>query len=189
MAEITVKEYFEEEVPKVFEEQMAKTQVAGMEGTVFTLQFDIVGDETQSYGLTIKDAKEMEVTAGPLEDAMIKVVLAEDVWRNAVTGQTEGAMDMFTDMGQVASRQSYDTLQNTKGTVDIVLTMPDGSVTETKMVLNGADTPQVTLKAALEDWVKMQSGELPGPTAFMSGKLKLEGDMPFAMSLGNLMGG
>jgi putative sterol carrier protein len=189
MAEVTVKEYFEEEVPKIFEEQMAKTQVAGMEGTVFILQFDIVGDETQSYSLTIKDAKELEVNPGPQENAMLKVVLAEDVWRNAVTGQTEGAMDMFTDMGQVASRQSYDALQGTRGTVDIELTMPDGSVTQTKMVLNGADSPQVTLKAALEDWIAMQKGELAGPTAFMSGKLKLEGDMAFAMSLGNLMGG
>ena len=50
--------------------------------------------------------------------------------------------------------------------------------------------PKRTLRAlaqAAEDWAAMASGELPGPTAFMSGKLKIEGDMPFAMSLGNLM--
>jgi putative sterol carrier protein len=32
------------------------------------------------------------------------------------------------------------------------------------------------------------SGELAGPTAFMSGKMKIDGDLPFAMALGNLMG-
>ena len=43
-----------------------------------------------------------------------------------------------------------------------------------------ADT---TIKTTWEDWQKMASGELDGMTAFMTGKLKIEGDMSNAMQL------
>ena len=43
-----------------------------------------------------------------------------------------------------------------------------------------ADT---TIKTAWEDWQKMADGELDGMTAFMTGKLKIEGDMSNAMQL------
>jgi putative sterol carrier protein len=184
---IGVKEYFEEVVPKMVEEQIAGVAAAGMEDTVFTVQFDVKGDETNVYGITVKGAKDLEITEGSLENAMIKVEVEEDVWRKAVTGKLEGAMDMFTDMSQTANRSRYDALQSTKGTMSVEMAMPDGSTAVLKIVFNGADSPAVTFKVALEDWAKMQSGELAGPMAFMQGKLKIEGDMPFAMSLGNLM--
>ena len=69
----------------------------------------------------------------------------------------------------------------------VELTNPDGSQADLKVVFNGASSPEVTFKIGLEDWVLVQKGELPGPTAFMTGKMKIEGDMPFAMALGNLM--
>ena len=43
-----------------------------------------------------------------------------------------------------------------------------------------ADT---TIKTSWEDWQKMAGGELDGMTAFMTGKLKIEGDMGNAMQL------
>ena len=43
-----------------------------------------------------------------------------------------------------------------------------------------ADT---TIKVAWEDWEDMREGKLDGMTAFMQGKLKVEGDMSNAMQL------
>ena len=43
-----------------------------------------------------------------------------------------------------------------------------------------ADT---TIKVAWEDWQAMGDGKLDGMTAFMQGKLKVEGDMSNAMQL------
>jgi putative sterol carrier protein len=182
--DVSVKEYFEEIVPKIFEEEMSKLSITGMEGTVFTVEFDVEG---QSYGMTIKDAKELSITEGSLDSPMLKVKLSEDAWRKAVTGKMEGATDMFTDMGQMANRKRYDTLAAAKGTMDLELSMPDGSTERISVTFNGAESPRVIFKTALEDWAKISSGEMPGPTAFMQGKLKIDGDMGFAMSLGNLM--
>jgi putative sterol carrier protein len=44
----------------------------------------------------------------------------------------------------------------------------------------GADT---TIKVSWDDWQAMADGQLDGMTAFMTGKLKVEGDMGNAMQL------
>ena len=43
-----------------------------------------------------------------------------------------------------------------------------------------ADT---TIKISWDDWQSMAAGQLDGMTAFMTGKLKVEGDMSNAMQL------
>jgi putative sterol carrier protein len=56
----------------------------------------------------------------------------------------------------------------------------DGTANRVSEDDGAADT---TIKTSWEDWEKMASGELDGMTAFMTGKLKIEGDMGNAMQL------
>ena len=42
---------------------------------------------------------------------------------------------------------------------------------------------ETTIKTTWDDWQKMAAGELDGMTAFMTGKLKIDGDMSNAMQL------
>lgn len=58
--------------------------------------------------------------------------------------------------------------------------MLDGSANTVTEDSGDADT---TIKVGWDDWQKMASGELDGMTAFMTGKLKVEGDMSNAMQL------
>jgi putative sterol carrier protein len=46
-----------------------------------------------------------------------------------------------------------------------------------------ADNPNMTLRAAADDWVAVYKGEMNAMTAFMNGKLKIQGDMGLAMKL------
>ena len=46
---------------------------------------------------------------------------------------------------------------------------------------------ETTIKTTWEDWEKMAAGELDGMTAFMTGKLKIEGDMSNAMQLQSVL--
>ncbi|HEV8306208.1 MAG TPA: SCP2 sterol-binding domain-containing protein [Methylomirabilota bacterium] len=51
-----------------------------------------------------------------------------------------------------------------------------------------APTPTLTLTMAAPDWLDMTAGKLNGQMAFMSGKLKLKGDMGLAMKLAGMFG-
>ncbi|MCL6678676.1 SCP2 sterol-binding domain-containing protein [Sphingomonas sp. RG327] len=56
----------------------------------------------------------------------------------------------------------------------------DGAGSQVSETDSPADT---TIKTSWDDWQKMAGGELDGMTAFMTGKLKIEGDMSNAMQL------
>ena len=58
--------------------------------------------------------------------------------------------------------------------------MLDGVANSVTEEDGAADT---TIKVAWEDWQAMSDGKLDGMTAFMQGKLKVEGDMSNAMQL------
>ncbi len=58
--------------------------------------------------------------------------------------------------------------------------MLDGTASRVSEEDGAADT---TIKVSWEDWQAMASGQLDGMTAFMQGKLKVEGDMSNAMQL------
>jgi len=50
-----------------------------------------------------------------------------------------------------------------------------------------AENPGVTISMAADDFVALTEGKLDGTMAFMSGKLKVKGDMGLAMKLQTLL--
>jgi putative sterol carrier protein len=58
--------------------------------------------------------------------------------------------------------------------------MLDGVANQVSEEDGDADT---TIKVSWDDWQAMTAGQLDGMTAFMTGKLKVEGDMSNAMQL------
>ena len=58
--------------------------------------------------------------------------------------------------------------------------MLDGAAHQVSEEDGAADT---TIKVGWDDWQAMAAGQLDGMTAFMTGKLKVEGDMSNAMQL------
>ena len=49
-----------------------------------------------------------------------------------------------------------------------------------------AENPNITLTVSDKDWVDIVTGKLNGQMAFMTGKLKIKGDMSLAMKLQSL---
>ena len=63
--------------------------------------------------------------------------------------------------------------------------MLDGQANQVSDEDGVADT---TIKVGWDDWQQMAAGQLDGMTAFMMGKLKVDGDMSVAMQLGKILG-
>jgi putative sterol carrier protein len=67
-----------------------------------------------------------------------------------------------------------------------------------KIFVDGASSPnsvsnedadaQCTISMSMENFEKMATGDLDPTAAFMSGKLKVAGDMSIAMKLGTVLG-
>src|ERR1051325_9847268 len=75
----------------------------------------------------------------------------------------------------------YDISGEGGGTWNAVI--KDGQCTVSK----GAGTnPNLTLQISAQDWLDMLSGKQSGQMLFMSGKLKVKGDMGLAMKLGSM---
>lgn len=57
---------------------------------------------------------------------------------------------------------------------------------QTEVAAGTADNASITLTADASDWLDIVSGKLNGQTAFLTGKLKIKGDMGLAMKLSSL---
>lgn len=60
----------------------------------------------------------------------------------------------------------------------------DGGTAE--IAAGEAENPNITITVAASDWVDIVNGKLNGQMAFLSGKLKIQGDMTLAMKLQSL---
>ena len=56
-----------------------------------------------------------------------------------------------------------------------------------KTVSNEDSDVQCTMVLTIENFMEMAEGKLDGTAAFMSGKLKIQGDMSIAMKLGPIL--
>lgn len=55
-----------------------------------------------------------------------------------------------------------------------------------KIAEGAADKPTIVLVSSAADWLDLVNGKLSGQTAFLTGKLKIQGDMTLAMKLESL---
>ena len=104
-------------------------------------------------------------------------------------------------LGEIFRRMSEHFRTEAAGDTDAVIHWriggaPDGGTSDYETVIrNGscevheglqADSPRVTFKIGGADFLRLVTGNAAGPMLFMSGKLKIEGDMLFAANAASL---
>jgi putative sterol carrier protein len=98
--------------------------------------------------------------------------------------ETFDAMQGRFDAGKAAGTNAtvqYDISGEGGGTWHAVISNGTCTVSE-----GPATNPTLTLQMSAQDWLDMTAGKQSGQMLFMSGKLKLKGDMGLAMKLPSL---
>ncbi|OFW58482.1 MAG: hypothetical protein A2V52_01190 [Actinobacteria bacterium RBG_19FT_COMBO_54_7] len=172
---IVIEEYLNSYLPQLIEKRLAEKTVPDMEGTSFGMQLCVEGDKSLVYGITIEDARRITVTPGGIDNPIFTMRISEDAIKPLV--------DFVSSF---ISRKQYDAVTGTKGRLDLKIGMPGDWTLPVTMVFNGAEAPQMSLSGPSADLMKIVTGEVNAPSAFMQGKIKLDGDLTFGLSLANL---
>lgn len=89
------------------------------------------------------------------------------------------------DPGRVAGMNAvyqFDLSGDGGGLYHLVIRNGDGAAGE-----GGVENPNTTISMTADDFVDMTSGKLDPTMAYMSGKIKIRGDMGYAMKLQSLL--
>lgn len=167
--------FFEEVVPPMFKAVTEAFPVQGMEGTTFTMQVNLTGEGGVTYGLVIKDASEIEVKKGGVENAMLTVEIPASIF-----------VDLMKNTVSAPLGKMYEAARETQGTMAVEASPGEGKKPfQAKFTFNGAEEPQIRLSSDMATFLKLMNGEESPPVAFMQGNLKIDGNMMFGMELMN----
>lgn len=126
-------------------------------------------DQRAQMAEMVKDKTDEEIIAGAEAMGGVKGALEQ------IFGAMATAFDAEKAAGQEAVIQ-WD-ITNGDETISYSLNIKDGKC---EVKNEPGDSPRVTLEMTFPNYLRMLTGNLDGMQAFMSGQLKIAGDMMFA---------
>jgi putative sterol carrier protein len=197
--DITVKQFFSEWLP---EQLTGFSDIINQVGGDIQagLSFRIEGDQGGDFSTKIEQG-EVKVSEGLLDDALVTLMMAQKDFLAVITGERKMAMQMpgggggkEPDVSEIPKQlqNTIDTLKGVEGMLMFQITDPGEGDFAVKLKFAGpkeklgAD-PDVTISIAKEDADAMAKGDLNPQAAFMSGKIKIDGDMGLLMQMAPLM--
>lgn len=179
--DVTPEQFFEQLLPMGFQ---AQRDAGGAVPQDFTMQYVLTGPGGGEWAVTIKEGQ-LSTTRGR-HDAVITFTLSTDDWRDAVLGRNGAAITLLLPQNRPGRPDNSARVKQMKGTVAQELAREAADPFKLELCFNAAATPRTVLKMKLIDFVAMGEGKLNGQEAFMTGRLRIEGDMAFMMQIAAL---
>lgn len=173
---VNVKELLTEFIPKLAKEyvQMRGAQEE-LKGTELRLTIDISGG---IYSYIIKDGVNFDVKEGEIDNPQVHISCPLESMSKMADMKN---IDMLISMQKQLTRKKFDLLCDLKGTSVFQIKHSDDTTSEITAIFNGTDKPRAVLRLSMQDANLISSGKDSPVNLFMSGKMKIEGDMAFAM--------
>ncbi len=174
--DISVKDLLLDFSPKMAQGAIALSGRAdSLAGTEFSLVVDVSGDK---YRYLVKNGKDFDVAEGDLEKPMVRIKVSKDDLTRMIS---RNELDMLLGIQNDLSRPKFDALSRLKGTMTAKLANDDGTEYTIVACFQGADMPKTTFRLKTADSAALAKKEVNPVNLFMSGSMKIEGDMAFAM--------
>ncbi len=150
----------------------------------FTMRYNLTGAGGGEWVVVIKDGQMTTHKGGG--EANLGFTLSVTDWRDAVLGRDGASVAVILPQSRPGRPDNSARAKQLKGTMAVELAREGKDPMKVEMTFNDAATPRTVMKVKVADYVAMQEGRLNGQEAFMTGKLKIEGDMGFLMQIAAL---
>jgi putative sterol carrier protein len=177
--DVTPEQFFKELLPAGF---AAQREAGTPTPQDFTMQYKIAGGG--DWLVTIKEGQMTTAKGGG--EANITFSVSLDDFRDAVLGRDGASLAVILPQSRPGRPDNSGRAKQLKGTMAVELAREGKDPMKVEMTFNNASTPRTVMKVKLADYVAMQEGRMNGQEAFMTGKLKIEGDMGFLMQIAAL---
>jgi len=174
--DINIKELLSEKMPEITKNALVQNNAAAeLSGTEISMAVD-TGTESVSY--ILKDGKDIDVSEGITENVMLKLKVDHGDLENMIKSNN---LDMILGIQSDINKSKYDALKTLKGSF-VAEIDDEGNKIKMEVTLNGVATPQTIFRMSMKDSSALMRKETNPIQLFMSGALKIEGDMAFAMA-------
>ncbi|HOO73150.1 MAG TPA: SCP2 sterol-binding domain-containing protein [Spirochaetota bacterium] len=164
-------------MPEFAKEALVTNNAAAeLGGTEISMVVDVSG---KNYSYIVKDGKDVASSNDALSNPMLKLQISEDHLQKMI--QTKN-LDMILGIQNDINRVKYNALSSLKGSFTAEVANDDGTTFIIKAILNGAEQPHSIFKMSAADTQALMRKETNPVNLFMSGAMKIDGDMSFAMA-------
>ncbi len=178
--EILPAAYYSETVPEQFRTTLANASPSILQQDTLVAVYTVTGDGGGTYSLRVNNGS-VEFIDGALPDPDMFTTISVEDWRVAYANSPE-----VDPLVTYVNNKKVSVIKGLEGTVNLELTRSDGNLWHSTIVFGNQPQPEVTIRMSTDDYAAMMSGDLSGQMAFLTGKLKFEGNLPLLMKIGAL---
>jgi hypothetical protein len=175
---VDMAELFTDFLPKLAAQYMAISGAANeLAATDFSLVADISG---RVFSYTAKNGVNIEAKEGEIPNPKVRVSISRQDMEKFIQLKN---IDMLIGMQGALNRRNYDLINNYKGECEFVLEHDTGEFSTIRVIFNNASSPKALFRLSMESARALLGRQANPVQLFMSGSMKIEGDMAHAMAI------
>jgi putative sterol carrier protein len=176
-ADLTPTMFFEQLMPAGFRAQVEQGLPTPKD---YVIQYKLGGEGGGEWIVAIREGT-MQVKTGS-GDSHMTISISHADWHDAVFGKNGADLALLLPQTRPGRPDGSEAAKKLRGTMAVELAR-EGEPFRMEISFGNAPQPRTTVKSKITDYVAIQQGKLNGQEAFMTGRVRVEGDLAFLMQV------